>query len=68
MKVKVGDIVKVKPMKGCCDSTLCMWEWEWEVLAVGYANFVILREPMVMIKSGDNVRFVHESEVEKTPQ
>lgn len=61
--MKPGDKVNIKPIKGCCNSTLCFWEWE--VMEITRAKFTVIYEDVAMIKCNDQIEIVPVSKLKK---
>ena len=60
--MQLGDVVKVKGTKGCCNSTICFWEWE--VVGLSTATFNETTVDVAMIKCNNDTEIVPVSKLE----
>lgn len=60
--MKQGDKVRIKPIKGCCNSTLCFWEWE--IMEITRAQFSVIYEDVALLRCNDQIEIVPVSKLE----
>lgn len=59
--MKQGDKVRIKPTTGCCNSTLCFWEWE--IMEITRAQFSVFYEDVALLRHNDQIEIVAVSKL-----